>query len=80
MKTNEFLDILCEALRVERGSLSVKDSPETVANWDSLGHMSIIAAIESNFGLDVSEHESLRRFRSLGEIVETLKGFGVLKD
>jgi acyl carrier protein len=79
MKTNEFLNIVCEALVVKPGTLSLDDTPSTVSNWDSVGHMSIIAAIESNFRLDVSEHPELRRFRSLREIVERLQGFGVLE-
>ncbi len=80
MKTTAFLDAICEALELDPGSLSLGDSPETVPAWDSIGHLSIIAVIDTELDVETDEDEALQRFASLRELVDRLKAKGVLED
>jgi acyl carrier protein len=39
----------------ERGDLSEGDSIHTVPNWDSLGHLRLILAIETEYGVAIPD-------------------------
>ncbi len=79
MKTSDFLDLVCKALRRTAGSLSLDDTPETVAEWDSVGHLAIIDTLDSALGVDVEDRD-LHAFTSLRQLVTSLKARGALKD
>lgn len=79
MTTQEFLDTICEALNRDAGSLSLEDTPASVEEWDSVGHLSIVATVDSE--LDVAaDSEELQTFDSLGQLVSALKAKGALED
>ena len=80
MKTSAFLDAICETLQLPAGSVSLDDTPKTVAPWDSLGHLAIIDLLVTHLGLDTSEDESLQQFSSIRELVDRLKGMNALED
>jgi acyl carrier protein len=79
MQVEEFLNVICEALHREPNTLSLDDTPETVEQWDSLGHLRIIAAMDSCLRVSVNDDE-LQNFRSLRELVARLKCRGVLEE
>jgi len=79
MKTGEFLGILCEVLDRNPHSLSLDDTPETVEEWDSVGHLSIIATIDEELGVPVEEEE-MRSFKSIRELIDRLKARDALED
>ncbi len=79
MKTAEFLNELCDVLGRDSGSLSLEDTPNSVKEWDSVGHLSIIATIDDVLEVSVDDEE-LRNFQSIGELVERLKARGALED
>ena len=79
MKVKEFLDAVCRSLNRAPGSLSVDDTPKSVPEWDSVGHLSIIATITEALGIPASDGE-LQDFDSLGQLVDRLKARGVLED
>jgi acyl carrier protein len=78
-KVQEFLDDLCAALNREPGSLNLSDTPNTVEEWDSVGHLAIISSIDSALGVSPDEEE-LRNFNSLRELTDRLKKRGALED
>ena len=79
MKVEKFLDLVCEALGVPANSLTLDDSPQTVPQWDSLGHLVIIATMERDLG--VAPHDaSLHNFTSIRQLVERLKALHALED
>ncbi len=78
MKTEEFLNALCGALGRAPNSLSLEDTPQTVAEWDSIGHLTIIATVDELLGVPVQD-ERLREFTSIGELVEQLKSLEALE-
>lgn len=51
-------------------------SNQTVAEWDSFGHISLIAEIESEYGISLSVEEALR-MTDLEAIERVLLGRGV---
>ena len=78
MKTAEFLNLLCESLNRDPGSLTLGDTPETVEQWDSVGHLSIISTIDQ-IGVAV-DSDDMQNFTSIRELVDRLKAKGALED
>ena len=78
MKTTEFLDQVCGVLNRPPGSIHLEDTPETVVEWDSLGHLAIIGLIDSLFNLAISD-QSLQHFTSIQELLESLRNKGFLE-
>ncbi len=79
MKTREFLDRVCEALGRAPGSLSEQDTPWTVEEWDSLGHLSIISTIDEALDISINDEE-MRNFTSIGELLKRLRARHALED
>ena len=72
MKVADFLRTLCASLSRQPDSLSLEDTPQTVEEWDSIGHLTIIATVEEALGIEIDDKE-LRTFTSIGELVDRLK-------
>jgi len=79
MKIGDFLNAVCNALNREPGTLTLDDTPDTVEEWDSVGHLSIISTIDSALGVS-PDTEELRSFTSIRELVDILKKKGALED
>ncbi|MFL5733182.1 MAG: acyl carrier protein [Chloroflexia bacterium] len=46
-------------LDVAPDSLTEESSPETIPTWDSLNHLNLVMALESEFGISLSIDETL---------------------
>ena len=79
MTAEDFLDSVCDALGREPGSLTRNDSPESVEEWDSLGHLAIIDVIDEKLGIDVGAEDMLD-FQSIGQLLERLKSLNAFGD
>lgn len=66
---------IAEVLGVVPGALSEESSPETIASWDSLNHLNLAMALESEFGVSISPDEAIG-MRNVGSIRNTLRGRG----
>ncbi len=55
---------------------SLEATPETVPNWDSVGHMNLVAQLETEFGLQF-EVDDIMEMSSAAKVVEILKAHGV---
>lgn len=62
-----FIDEICDILEVSEISMEVRleDLPE----WDSLNELSVIAVLESDYGIQMNSSE-LKRFSNLRELNE----------
>ncbi len=78
MNVNNFLDTLCDALEIEHGSISIDDTVDTVKEWDSLGHLSIIAALDS-IGIDTDD-EDTNDLDSITKLVDLARKKGIIED
>lgn len=78
MNTDEFLNIVCDALEIEEGSITLDDTVDTIEYWDSMGHLSIIAALDT-LGIDTNREE-FQNFDTIAKLVELVRKEGVLED
>lgn len=60
-------------MNVSVEQLDEDSSPDTVENWDSLKHMSLILALEEEFDITFSDDEIIR-ILSVKNTLEILKG------
>ena len=79
MKTNEFLNAICKALSRDSGTITLDDTRDTIEEWDSVGHLGIIATIDGALGVS-PDSDDLRNFTSIRELVDVLKKKGALED
>lgn len=49
--------VFAGVLRVEAEGLEPGSSPETVETWDSLAHLMLVSAVESEFGVSLTIDE-----------------------
>jgi len=73
MKEQDIFNVIAEALGRKAGSVSIDDSIETIQEWDSLGFLSILGALEKTFGNKVAAIDDLAIVRSVKEIVDIFK-------
>ncbi len=79
MQTSEFLDLLCQVLEKDDDPITLADTPETIPEWDSLGHLSILAFLETELNVD-SSNDDFPEFESIGQLADILKERGLLQD
>jgi acyl carrier protein len=72
-------DRLCQTvagvLGVAASELTDASSPETIAAWDSLNHLNLVMALESEFGISLSPEDALE-MRNVGLMRVILKKHG----
>lgn len=62
-----FLEAAARAFGVKASELSLESGREDVRGWDSLGHLKLFMAIESEFRVNLPS-KKIMRYESLGEI------------
>jgi acyl carrier protein len=68
--------VIAMTLGVPPETISLSSSPETLPQWDSLNHLNLVLAIESEFGVSLSPEDVLD-MRTV-ELMETiLREYGV---
>lgn len=69
---NQVCGIAADVFQVDPSRLSAQSSPETVEAWDSVQHLNLVLALETNFGLQF-EPEEMDRMNSIGQIAALLE-------
>jgi acyl carrier protein len=67
--------IVSDVLGIPVGSISDNDSPSTIETWDSLRHISLVLAVEAEFGVSFSPDEAVEMM-SVGLIRKILSDRG----
>ncbi len=67
---------IAEVLGVVPGALSEESSPETIASWDSLNHLNLVMALESEFKIALPVEDALE-MRNVALIQTLLRKHGV---
>ena len=67
---------IAEVLGISPETLSEESSPDTIPNWDSMNHLNLIMALESEFGIELSVEDALG-MRNIGLIRTALRESGV---
>lgn len=66
---------VAEVLGVPFDSLSEESSPDFIPSWDSLNHLNLVMALESEFGVSLSAEDVLD-MRNMVLIRTVLRGYG----
>lgn len=72
--------IAADVFEVPASDLGPESSPDTIETWDSLHHLSLVVALEQEFGIQISpeEIEQLLSIEVTAALLEEkLKGCGV---
>ena len=65
--------VIEDALGLKAGSVKADGGSDTIKEWDSLGFLAILAALEKMYGSAVAAIDDLASVRSVKEIVVVLK-------
>tara|TARA_B100000029_G_C16714812_1_gene644642 strand:- start:154 stop:402 length:249 start_codon:yes stop_codon:yes gene_type:complete len=76
---NEVILIIQKALNLKSGLISIKSSANNVKNWDSLGQLNILVALDSSFNGKISNIEQMATANSVKSIINLLKKNSLLK-
>ncbi|MCP4663926.1 MAG: acyl carrier protein [bacterium] len=69
-------NLLTRIFDTVREELDDSSSPETVAGWDSVSHLNLVMALESEFGITLTPEDALE-MKNLGLIRTILREHGV---
>ena len=64
--------LIAGILRVPEGEIEDSLDMESTGTWDSLSHMQLIAAIEDEFGIELTLDEIVA-MRSVGQVKDVLR-------
>ena len=70
---NEVLEILRNALEIEKEDIGLDSSSENLEAWDSIGHLSILAGLDSALDGTAAEIADLATADSVRKILHVLK-------
>jgi acyl carrier protein len=68
-------ELFARVLRVPKTRISDETTPETLPHWDSLKHLSLVTAIETEYGVKFSTGEIIQ-MQSVGEARRLLREKG----
>lgn len=66
------LQVMADAFELEPSQIPDDASPDTVEEWDSLGHMNLMLALEAEFSVEIPT-ETMLELLSLDDIVDFLQ-------
>lgn len=74
-KINEqdIFGIIEKALKLKKGKLTMNSSMSNTENWDSLGHLTILVALDKFFSGRAAGISSLAKADSVKKIIKILK-------
>lgn len=68
--------VMSAVLETDSAQIDDSTTPDTLEQWDSLKHMSLVIALEEEFGIQF-EDEEIVKMLSFPLIKETLSGKGI---
>jgi acyl carrier protein len=74
MTTQEdVISIIANALNVKSGDITTASSSSNIENWDSLGHLSVLIALDKMFAGKVAEIGEMAEADAVEKIITLLK-------
>ncbi len=67
-----FLGVVSEVLKINPRRLTPESTAESVPEWDSLSHWTVIGRLEEVYGIEFTLDEATE-FKNLGDIYHTLQ-------
>ena len=66
----EILNLICEALGSDRSEVTIDSTSNEIDEWDSLGHLSILQALDMKYNNITERVPELASVSSIKEIVD----------
>jgi acyl carrier protein len=76
---NKLIDCFVEAFAIEASQVTPKLAYQSIPQWDSVGHMTLVASIETAFDISLDTDEIID-MSDVGKAVEILQKHGVQLD
>ena len=70
-------EILAKVLLVDKANINDKMSRKNTEEWDSMAHLMLVSAIESAFGIVMSD-DDVMEIETVGDIKKVLRKVGVV--
>jgi acyl carrier protein len=64
--------MVADVLNVPAAQVTRETSPQSVDNWDSVQHLNLVLAMESEFGVSVPP-EDIDKLRTVGDIIDAVR-------
>ena len=68
------LEVAARVFVLDEKALSMSDSPQTIDRWDSLNHLKLITAIESEFGIRL-RMQTVLKINDIAELVAAVRSY-----
>ena len=78
LNINELFILIAESLDVERDIIKETSSSESIDEWDSLGHLSILSSLDEVTNGKASEVEELAAALKIEDLIKILSNAGLL--
>ena len=75
----KLIDCFVQTFAIEREQVTQELAYQSIAPWDSVGHMALVAEIENTFNVMLNTDEIIE-MNTVGKAVEILKKHGVELD
>jgi acyl carrier protein len=72
----DLLEFVSETFAVDKSILKLETAPGDFPEWDSLGHLSLLTALEEKFNISFDMDETMS-IQSIGDLKNTLNAKGV---
>ena len=72
----DLLQFVSETFSVDKSTLKLETAPGDFPEWDSLGHLSLLTALEEKFNISFDMDETMS-IQSIGDLKNTLNAKGV---
>ena len=72
----KYNDVFCEVFGVSLEQLNSDFTNESIAEWDSIGHMNLISTIEETFDI-MLDGEDIMQFQSYEQGKDILKKYSI---
>ena len=69
---SELIDLVSDALGVNKDSIRLESQSHEIPEWDSLGHLSILSLLQQKLGDRYQENQELASATSIKELLECL--------
>lgn len=79
MKTDEALNWIAEVFEESPGRIGAATKRSEIPGWDSLGTLSLIAALDERFDIQLSE-DTIEALQSVADLLTVLRDRGALQD
>lgn len=66
--------VFAEVFGVSVADLTTTSTREAFEDWDSLGHIRLVSALEAKFGLSLTVQQ-IESLQSVGDVVECIRSF-----